>query len=243
MIRFGIRQSFNTLDQFAPRYRECQIPIELALPYRMTDYELIHPHLTELAGLLLQWRTPILSLHAPQGRLAEPGFRIWAEEVGRFASLLGVHEITVHPSRFQKDRPAHEIQHRVLQICREIEAAYSVSFCLETFMGGKRLFSVDDIMRLERPMTLDVAHLHDTEVVWRIVHQYHPHISTVHLSGKGGDRTHHLPIDDECLQVVEALIGYGWQGNVILEYLPDYHDRLEEDFQLLQQRFCGTTTA
>jgi hypothetical protein len=243
MIRFGIRQSFNTLDQFTPRYRECQIPIELALPYKMTDYELIRPHLTELAGLLLQWRTPILSVHAPQGRLAEPGFRIWAEEVGRFAAALRVREITVHPSRFQKDRPVPEIQHRVLETCREIEAAYSASFCLETFMGGKRLFSVDDIMRLERPMTLDVAHLHGTEVVWRIVHEYHPHVSTVHLSGKGGHRTHHLPIDDECLQVVEALIGYGWQGNVILEYLPDYHDRLEQDFRLLQQRFCGTTIA
>jgi len=243
MIRFGIRQSFNTLDQFAARYRACALPIELALPYRMTDYELVGPHLPELADSLRKWRTPILSVHAPQGRLAEPGFRTWAEEVGRFASLLGVREITVHPSRFQKDRPVHEIQHRVLEICRGIEAAYSVSFCLETFMGSKRLFSVGDIMRLERPMTLDVAHLHDTEVVWRIVHEYHPHVSTVHLSGKGGHRRHHLPIDDECLQVVEALVGYGWQGNVVLEYLPEYHDRLEDDSELLQQRFCGRTTA
>jgi len=243
MIRFGIRQSFNTLDQFAPRYQGRQTPLELALPYRMGDYELVGPHLADLADLLLQWQTPILSLHAPQGRLAEPGFQTWAEEVGRFASLLGVHEITIHPSRFQKDRPVHEIQHRVLQICREIEAAYSVSFCLETFMGGKRLFSVDDIMRFERPMTLDVAHLHDTEMVWRIVQHYHPHVFTVHLSGKCGQRTHHLPIDDECLQVVEALVGYGWQGNVIIEYLREYHDRLAEDLQVLRQRFGGATTA
>ncbi len=242
MIRFGLRQSFNALDQFAPRYRGRQTPLELALPYRMSDYELVSPHLAELADLLLQWQTPILSLHAPQGRLAEPSFPIWAEEVGRFASLLGVREITIHPSRFQKDRPVHEIQHRVLQVCQEIEAAYSVSFSLETFMGGKRLFSVDDIIRLERPMTLDVAHLHDSEVVWRIVHEYHSHVLTVHLSGKR-QRTHHLPIDDECLQVVAALAEHDWHGNVILEYLPDFHHRLEEDFQALRQRFGGATTA
>jgi hypothetical protein len=69
-----------------------------------------------------------------------------------------------------------------------------------------------------------------------IVSEYAPSIVTVHLSGKGPDG-HHLPVDGECLQVVRALRGRRWAGNVILEYMPAYGDRLEDDLAEVRARF------
>jgi len=51
-MRFGIRQSFDAIRQFESRYRECRLPIELALPYKMDDYDRVRPQLHQLASQL-----------------------------------------------------------------------------------------------------------------------------------------------------------------------------------------------
>ena len=55
----------------------------------------------------------------------------------------------------------------------------------------------------------------------------------MHLSAREGVRQH-LPVDDFCKEVVRYLIDNKWTGNVILEYLPEFHGHLINDLELLK---------
>ena len=52
MIKFGIRQSFDRIDQIEDRYVDVGVPVEVALPYYWDIYEPIRPHLGDIAGKL-----------------------------------------------------------------------------------------------------------------------------------------------------------------------------------------------
>ncbi len=39
MIKFGIRQSFDRIDQIEDRYMDVSVPVEVALPYYWDIYE------------------------------------------------------------------------------------------------------------------------------------------------------------------------------------------------------------
>lgn len=54
----------------------------------------------------------------------------------------------------------------------------------------------------------------------------------VHLSAREGDNQH-LPIDDFCKEIVRYLIEKKWDGNVILEYLFEFHDQMLSDLEFL----------
>lgn len=214
------------------------MPVELALPYKMDDYKGIRHHLPELATQLREWGTKVLTVHAPQGRLTDPDFPNWAEEVGWFAASIGVREVTLHPSRCPKDVDRLLWQKRIVRILKQLQATCKVIFALETFPGEKQIFTPYAIIRYRLPMVLDVAHIQNHCEVMSIIDQYHASIVTVHLSAKGQGK-HHLPIDEECLEVVKRLREHRWEGNIILEYLREYHDRLQEDLDLLQKLFAN----
>ena len=44
----------------------------------------------------------------------------------------------------------------------------------------------------------------------------------------------HLPIDTFCKDVVSYLIESKWDGNVVLEYLFEFHDRMLNDLESLK---------
>ncbi|MCK4325879.1 hypothetical protein KAW55_03915 [bacterium] len=50
MIKFGIRQSFDSMEQLEKRYSKIKVPVEVALPYYWDIYEPIRAHLAEIAG-------------------------------------------------------------------------------------------------------------------------------------------------------------------------------------------------
>ena len=50
MINFGIRQSFDRIEQVEERYANLSVPVEVALPYYWDIYEPVRGHLTEIAG-------------------------------------------------------------------------------------------------------------------------------------------------------------------------------------------------
>ena len=49
MIKFGIRQSFDRIEQIEERYANLNAPVEVALPYYWDIYEPIRGHLAEIA--------------------------------------------------------------------------------------------------------------------------------------------------------------------------------------------------
>ncbi len=48
MIKFGIRQSFDRIEQVEERYSNLDVPVEVALPYYWDIYEPVRRHLAEL---------------------------------------------------------------------------------------------------------------------------------------------------------------------------------------------------
>jgi hypothetical protein len=49
MIKFGIRQSFDKIEQIEVRYADVNVPIEVALPYYWDIYEPVMANLGEIA--------------------------------------------------------------------------------------------------------------------------------------------------------------------------------------------------
>lgn len=69
--------------------------------------------------------------------------------------------------------------------------------------------------------------------IWELLKDYKENINNVHLSAKEGDKQH-LPIDSFCKEAVNYLIATKWNGNVILEYLFEFHDQMLNDLESLK---------
>ena len=82
-------------------------------------------------------------------------------------------------------------------------------------------------------MTFDTAHIRDDKKIWSLLKEYKENIKNVHLSARDGARQH-LPVDDFCKEVARYLIANKWTGNVILEYLFEFHDQMLKDLELLK---------
>ena len=89
MIKFGIRQSFDKIEQVEERYSNLNAPVEVALPYYWDIYEPIREHLKEIADRIRGFRTDVLSIHAVQAPITDEKFKIWGKEIADFAKMLG----------------------------------------------------------------------------------------------------------------------------------------------------------
>ena len=214
MIKFGIRQSFDNIEQVEERYSKLDVPVELALPYYWNIYEPVRGRLT---------------VQAP---ITDERFKIWGNEIADFARALGATNITLHPNNVNKDKA---IQDEALNNLEYFSGLYKndVVFCIETFEGKRRVFAPDEIALFNLPMTLDTSHIREDEKVWSLIKGYKERIFNMHLSAREGVRQH-LPVDDFCKEVVRYLIDNKWTGNVILEYLPEFHGHLINDLELLK---------
>ncbi|MBU2103268.1 MAG: TIM barrel protein [Candidatus Omnitrophota bacterium] len=229
MITFGIRQSFQKREQVEERYANVKVPIELALPYYWDIYNPARVYLGEIVDKVKSYGTRVLSIHAVQAPLHGEEFRIWGKETADFAIALGVKAITVHPNNVNKKTNAQETALKNLEYFADLYKN-EVIFCVETFEGKRRVFTPEEIVRFSLPMTLDVAHIGDDKKVWDLLRNYRDKIVTVHLSARNSS-SQHLPIDGFCKDVVRFLAGNNWQGQVILEYLPEFHDKLIPDLE------------
>ena len=232
MIRFGIRQSFDRIEQIEDRYANINVPVEVALPYYWDIYEPVRGHLAEIAEKIKSYGTEVLSIHAVQAPITDERFKEWGKEIAEFAKALGATNITLHPNNINKDKVA---QDEALKNLEYFAGLYKdeVVFCIETFEGRRRVFTPDEIASFNLPMTLDTSHIRDDEKVWSLIKGYKERILNVHLSARQGAKQH-LPVDNFCKEVVRYLIDSKWTGNVILEYLFEFHDQMSKDLTLLK---------
>ena len=232
MIKFGIRQSFDNIEQVEGRYSKLDVPVEVALPYYWDIYEPIRGRLAEVAEKIRSYGTKVLSVHAVQAPITDERFKIWGNEIADFARALGATNITLHPNNVNKDKA---VQDEALKNLEYFFGLYKngVVFCIETFEGKRRVFTPDEIASFNLPMTLDTSHIRKDEKVWSLIKGYKERILNVHLSAREGAKQH-LPVDDFCKEVARYLIDNKWTGNVILEYLPEFHGHLLNDLELLK---------
>ena len=231
MIKFGIRQSFDSIEQVENRYANLTVPVEVALPYYWDIYEPVRGRLAEIAEKIKSYGTQVLSVHAVQLPITDEKFKIWGKEIAGFAKTLGATNITLHPNNVNKDKAAQE---KALKNLEYFSGLYNgeVVFCIETFEGKRRVFTPDETVSFNLPMTLDTSHIRDDEKVWSLIKGYKERILSVHLSARD-DARQHLPIDSFCKDMVRYLIDSKWTGNVILEYLFEFHDQMLKDLEFL----------
>lgn len=231
MIKFGIRQSFDRIEQIEERFSNLNVPVEIALPYFWNIYEPVRSHLRGIVGRIRSYRIKVLSVHAVQAPITNEKFKIWGKEIADFARELGVKIVTLHPNNINKTQT---LQEEALKNLEFLNILYQkdIIFSIETFSGKRRVFTPDEIVKFNLPMTLDVAHIKDNKKIWELLKNYKENIVNVHLSAKGATQ-HHLPIDGFCKEVVDYLVKNGWNGNVILEYLPEFHGQMLIDLKSL----------
>ena len=233
MIRFGIRQSFDNTDQVEERFSGLNVPVEVTLPYYWDIYEPVRRRLSEIAKKIKSYGVEVLSIHAVQAPITDERFREWGKETADFARVLGAKAVTLHPNNVNS---SSETQKKACNNLEYFTSLYNgeVVFCIETFEGKRRVFTPDQIIGFNLPMTLDISHIQDDEKMWDLLKKYKQNILNVHLSARDRNRQH-LPIDNLCKEVVSYLVENNWDGNVILEYLFEYHDQLLDDLKSLRR--------
>ena len=232
MIKFGIRQSFERIEQIEERYSKIKVPVEVALPYYWDIYEPIRRHLAEIVEKIKSYGIEVLSVHAVQAPITDEKFKIWGKEIADFATMLGVKTITLHPNNINKDKVVQEKALKNLEYFADLYKN-KIIFCIETFTGKRRVFTPDETVTFNLPMTLDTSHIRDDEKIWSLLKSYKHNILNVHLSAREEPRQH-LPIDDFCKEIAKYLIENKWEGNVILEYLPEFHGQMLSDLESLK---------
>ncbi len=231
-IETGARVSFNFIDQLPERFSEVDFPIELALPWLYRKYWLsVEGRISEIIDFFVHSQVRVLTLHATQGRITEEDFLSWGSLTVEIARALGVKNITVHPNKLNRKKK-EKSQEKVEDFIRRMEGGEM--FSIETFTSKKRVFTPEEVINWSLPMTLDTSHIHSDRRVFDIIDNYSSKIRAVHLSGRDGGHQH-LPVDGFCLEVVESLANRNWSGPVILEYLPQYHDRLAKDVKKVEE--------
>lgn len=231
MINFGIRQSFDTIQQVEERFSNLKVPVEIALPYYWDIYEPIRAHLKAIAERIKSFNIDVLGIHSVQAPITSEKFKIWGKEIADFARILDAKIITLHPNNINKSTA---LQQETLNNLEYFNMLYKkeIIFSIETFSGRRRIFTPEEIVKFNLPMTLDIAHINDNEKIWSLLKNYKWNILNIHLSAKENN-SHHLPIDTFCKEVVDYLVENRWGGNVILEYLPEFHARILNDLRSL----------
>jgi len=163
----------------------------------------------------------------------------WGPKTSYLAERLGAETVTVHPNRSKKPRQEH--QQTARRHLAEVQRRTTVILSVETFEGKGRIFTIQEIIDFGLPMTLDTSHIREDKQIIKIIESYRHNIPVVHLSARN-EREQHLPVDRFCLDVVRYLVRLGWAGNIVLEYLPDYHDQLRPDIEKVRRVVEGEKT-
>ncbi len=218
------------------------IPIELALPYKLEDFLAGMDRLDDLAAFVLSHNIIVNSVHAPQGRLSDEAFMSWALPTVQFAERVGAHVVVFHPESTAKTNRIN-LQVIALANLKRLKREASVTVAIETFGNAKRVLTPEEVIERGLPLILDTSHLFVPRI-FETIQAYHSGIVGVHLSemrydDEAGHDLPHLPVESYGIEILQALRARGWDGNVTLEYLPQYHDHLIPDREVLEELFAS----
>lgn len=225
-IRVGIRSGFSELDTYYDDICKYDFPVELTMPRADDMVNMMRDGMQKrLLGLIESGDLEVMSVHAPAARISNETFKDWAGDLFGLARAIGAQSVTFHPDHCKPNKKSR-VQAAFVDMLRSVDGEDLYS--METFTGGHRLFTPQDIMDHGLPMTLDTSHIHDRSRLVEIVDTYHQNIRTVHLSSVT-DKGQHQPIDQFCVDLMVRLADKGWSGDIVLEYLFEYHGGLRSD--------------
>ncbi|OPY05865.1 MAG: hypothetical protein A4E61_00149 [Syntrophorhabdus sp. PtaB.Bin184] len=237
-MKFSIRRDVS-LTSYAHDLSGLEgTPIELALPYKLEDFLAGMAHLDDVAAYVRSAGIIVNSLHAAQGRLSDESFLSWALPTVQFAEMVEANVAVFHPESVPKlSKPS--AQSIALRNVKRLQRETPTVVAMETFGNAKRVLTPEEIIEFKLPLVLDTSHLF-VERIFQVIEAYSQGIVVLHLSelrGEGKESLPHLPVESYGIEVLQALKARNWDGNVTLEYLPQFHDRLIPDRQALEEIF------
>jgi hypothetical protein len=90
-------------------------------------------------------------------------------------------------------------------------------------------------------MTLDTTHIEDVWYDHKIIRFLLQYTSVIHLSNRASGIGEHLPFNHvkgelPLIKFVRELkYQYKWSGDIVLEYMPEYHDKLIKNAKYLER--------
>ncbi|MDD3847369.1 MAG: TIM barrel protein [Syntrophorhabdaceae bacterium] len=240
-MKFSIRRDVSLTSYAHDLSGLDGVPIELALPYKLEDFLAEMDHLDDLASVVLSHNIIVNSVHAPQGRLSDESFMSWALPTVQFAERVGAGIVVFHPESTAKTNRIN-LQIIALANLKRLKREASVTVAIETFGNAKRIITPEETIEFKLPMILDTSHIFVSRI-FQVIETYHSGIVGLHLSemrydDAAGHDLPHLPVESYGIEVLEALRAKNWDGNVTLEYLPQFHDRLIPDRAVLEELFA-----
>jgi len=174
------------------------------------------------------------SIHLAQCKSLDKQFIEVLNKTIEIANFLLVQNIVVHPVRLKEWQAQEFITKNITPILKE----YNVKICWETFLS-KRKF-VNDIESIcgfcsheenkgYHFACYDTSHMHrNTDLVINDIKKYINWIKVFHISN-WDEREQHSPIIWETgeinfYKILEYLQFIRYDGELVLEYLPKYHD-------------------
>jgi sugar phosphate isomerase/epimerase len=159
---------------------------------------------------------------------------------------LGTKKFVIHPNKLIKSFLHYYMDN--------IAGKYpKYKLCIENFQWRKKKVFRSPLEILEYciqyplhlAMCLDTSH---TEELWfdhKILHTILPYTEVIHLSNRNyAERKQHMPFntgtgDLNLMAFVNHLKFINWNGDIVLEYMPDYKDKIYKNYLFLKEHFNG----
>ena len=181
----------------------------------------------------------VTTMHMAHARITE--FQIFQAVLTKtiaVARALDCESIVVHPSNARLEQVEGWIAAEINPLLEDA----GIMLCWETFAGRKRFLSgIEGIAAFcqgkeYHRACYDTSHLHKPQAeLLADVEKYGEVIGCYHVSNRSqGLRQQHLPLqhpegDIAFEELLMAIKRRGFEGPIVLEYLPDYHEQLLPD--------------
>ena len=211
--------------------------IELAF-YNPENFKKIS--IDDVVAPIIEHPIGVLSIHMAHAKITkEKEFIQILGKTIEIARQLLVDVIVIHPSK-SKSKPDNIYKFIEKEVDPIIEH-YGIIICWETFTSKYRFFSGPEqiadfcISHKNHKMCYDFSHMHkDTNQVLKDIDKYFSFIRIFHVSN-WAEGKQHIPIytpegNIDFRIVFKELRDRNFKGHLILEYLPEFHDQLYEDY-------------
>jgi len=227
LISFGIKNESSLIRLGNHSF---YIPIQLSISQNVTYFKFKE----DLVSIIKDKKILVNIVHLPINCLSLE-FSVIIDLMDFFYNNINVQKFVIHPNRSITKFISYFI-------CYE----RSYELCIENFLWKRKKelrspLQIYDVCRRfpNVKITFDTSH---SEVVWfedKIFSYLLPEISIIHLSNRV-DRKGHRPFTAEkgelrLVDFVRKLRNYKWSGDIVLEYLSDYSNKLFSNWLYLNR--------
>jgi len=232
----------STSYGFGPdnRYKLDQIPNSIQLA--IYKYELYKNNQDYILKTIEKSNIQVRVVHLPLDTL-KTDYDLIFKMMDEIYAVTGCSEYVVHPNRgIVEFLKAFNKQLRPFSLCIETFAWKSK----KTFRTPLEIVrAICTYGRHNMYMTLDTSHI---ETLWfdpKIMEYLLCYTNVIHLSNRAKGIGQHLPFNDSrgelnLISFVKDLdYKYKWSGNIVLEYMPEYHHKLYKNLKYLEELING----